>query len=230
MPLKSGYMYLHRLLFVVLFPLMVFGQIPVPTNGTAPSKGNCYALKNATIIVSPEKTIEKGTLILRDGKITEVGLLVIPPVDAITIDCSGKVIVPAFIELYSSLGIPEPQNTPWSPSPQYESAKEGPYYWNQSIHPETDATGMYRIDGAAIDELHKMGFGAAVADAARARPALLQQGQHGQRECGGLARSGLREAEHVPPGEDMRNGLRLDGRHGLVAHFGHSARQRLGQR
>lgn len=161
-PSKSGYMYLHRLLFVVLFPIMVFGQVPAPTNGTAPSKGSCYALKNATIIVSPEKTIEKGTLIVRDGKITEVGLLVIPPADAITVDCSGKVIVPAFIELYSSLGIPDPQNTSWSPSPQYESAKEGPYYWNQSIHPETDATGMYRIDGAAIDELHKMGFGAVV--------------------------------------------------------------------
>ena len=37
-------------------------------------------------------------------------------------------------------------------------------------------------------------------------------------------------AHHVLAGEHHRNGLRLDGRHGLVAHFGYGARQRLSQR
>lgn len=155
-------MHLVRILLIFLFPVLVFGQPPVPTNGVAPSKGTCFALKNATIIVSPEKTIDKGTLILRDGKITDVGVLVNTPSDAVTIDCSGKTIVPAFIELFSSAGIPNAAGRSWNPSPQLESLKEGPYYWNESIHPEVDATALYQVDGNAIDELHKMGFGEAL--------------------------------------------------------------------
>lgn len=155
-------MLVYRFLLCMLLPAVTWAQTPIPTNGTPPSAASCYALKNATIIVSPDKTIEKGTLIVRNGKIADVGILVLTPPDAITIDCTGKVIVPGFIELYSTLGIPDVQHKPWSPSPQLESEKNGPYYWNESIHPETDAAEMYRIDETAINELHKMGFGLAV--------------------------------------------------------------------
>src|SRR5687767_15158619 len=99
---KLTHMHLVRILLLAIFPFSLLGQPPIPTNGVADSKTGCYALKNATIIVSPEKTIEKGTLIIRDGKITDVGLLVIVPSDAVTIDCTGKTIVPAFIELFST--------------------------------------------------------------------------------------------------------------------------------
>lgn len=151
-----------RICLISFFPFLLFGQLPVPTNGVAPSKSTCFALKNGTIIVSPTKTIEKGTVIIRDGKIVDVGLLVLAPADAMSIDCSGKVIVPAFIELYSSLGIPEAKSNRSGFSPQLETAKEGPFYWNEAIHPEIDPTEWYSLDGSAIDELHKMGFGAVV--------------------------------------------------------------------
>jgi len=155
-------MQVFRLFLISFFPLVLFGQLPVPINGVAPSKSTCFALKNATILVSPTKTIEKGTVILRNGKITDVGVLVSTPSDAVSIDCSGKVIVPAFIELYSSLGIPDAKSNRSGYSPQLETAKEGPFYWNESIHPEVDPTELYTLDASAIDELHKMGFGAVV--------------------------------------------------------------------
>lgn len=179
-------MHLYRFLLVFLFALPAFGQPPVPTNGVADNKASCYILKNATILVSPSKTIEKGMLVVRNGKITDVGTLLIAPSDAVEIDCSGKVIVPAFIELYSTAGIPEAKGKGWNPSPQLESAKEGPYYWNEAIHPEIDATSLYNIDAAAIDELHKMGFGEAVvhqADGiARGTGALVTLGKVAVRE------------------------------------------------
>ena len=52
---------------------------------------------------------------------------------------------------------------------------------------------------------------------ARARAALFQHGEHRQHEGGGLAGAGLRDAEHVAPGEHVRDGLLLDGGRGLVA-------------
>jgi imidazolonepropionase-like amidohydrolase len=160
--IKLTNMYLLRILLILIIPFATLAQLPVPTNGVAPSKGKCFALKNATILVSPTKTIEKGTLLIRDGKVIDAGAIVIIPADAIEIDFSGKTIVPSFIELYSSLGIPEAKPRTSGPYPQLETAKEGPYYWNEAIHPEIDPTDLYGLDEAAIDELHKMGFGAAV--------------------------------------------------------------------
>jgi len=155
-------MQLHRIFLLFLFPLSLFAQLPKPDNGVADSKGTAFALKNATIIISPVKTIEKGTLLLLDGKIVNAGTLIKIPAGYTEIDCSGKVIVPGFIELFSSAGLPAVQGKGWSPAPQLETSKKGPYYWNEAIHPEIDPAELYKIDGAALDELHKMGFGAAV--------------------------------------------------------------------
>ena len=51
---------------------------------------------------------------------------------------------------------------------------------------------------------------------ARAGAALLQHGEHRQHEGGGLAGAGLRDAEHVAPRENVRDGLLLDGGGGRV--------------
>jgi len=59
---------------------------------------------------------------------------------------------------------------------------------------------------------------------------LEQTLQQRQRKRCGLAGARLGCAHHVLPGEHHRNGLRLDGRHGLVTHFGYGARQRFSQR
>ena len=52
---------------------------------------------------------------------------------------------------------------------------------------------------------------------ARAGAALFQHGQHRQHEGRRLAGAGLRDAEHVAPGEHVGNGLILDGGGGFVA-------------
>lgn len=131
-----------------------------PLNDIKPSKANVIALKNATIIISPSKTIQKGTLIIQNDKIINVGtdLFVLIPDDAFVIDMEGKTIVPAFIEAYSSLGLPKIQGR-YSFYPQLETSKSGAYHWNESIHPEVDASLLYSFDEKKIEEYIKMGFG-----------------------------------------------------------------------
>ena len=52
---------------------------------------------------------------------------------------------------------------------------------------------------------------------AGAGAALFEHGEHRQDEGGGLAGAGLGDAEDVSPGENVRNGLFLNGGRRLVA-------------
>jgi imidazolonepropionase-like amidohydrolase len=107
--------------------------------------------------------LTNGSLLLSGDKIVEVGKKVTIPENAIVYDLTGLTILPSFIELNSSIGIPKAEtNGGWSPRPQLESKKQGAYYWNESIHPEVDASTLYKVDEKAIDEIRKMGFGVAL--------------------------------------------------------------------
>ena len=157
-------MYTSRFLIVVftLFTLISYGQLPVPTNGVKDSKAEIIALKNARIIVSSEKIIENGTLIIQKGRITQVGALVTIPKGAVVIDMTNKTIVPAFIESYSNIGLPDPQKAPYNPRPQLESNKNGPFYWNESIQPEVNAAELFKMDAKSAKKMQEMGFGIAI--------------------------------------------------------------------
>ena len=147
------------ILFILSFLVgVVSAQELAPKNGTTPTHVVCYALKNATIVISPTLTIEKGTLLVKGDKILEVGKLVKIPKDAIEIDCEGKIILPSFIEVNSNIGLPAPTGT-HSFFPQLESNKKGAFHWNESIRPETDASQLYTFNEKANEELLKMGFG-----------------------------------------------------------------------
>ena len=140
----------------------IFAQIS-PLNGVKDSQAPYYALKNATIVVSPEKTIRNGILLIQGDKIVDVGTIILIPEGTVEIDCNGKTIFPAFIESYSSVGLPKPtQSQTGSSRPQLESSKKGAYYWNESIHPEIHSEELYEIDEKANEELLKMGFGMAL--------------------------------------------------------------------
>jgi imidazolonepropionase-like amidohydrolase len=142
--------------------LACFGQINHPQNGVKPTKQETYAFKNATIVVGPNNTIDKGTILVKNDEILEVGRFVAIPKGTVIIDCSGKTIMASFIELNAQLGLPEPSSKPFNFRPQLESSKKGAYYWNESIHPEVNSAEHYTIDEKAITELQKMGFGLAL--------------------------------------------------------------------
>ena len=133
-----------------------------PYNGAKESTPCFYVLEHATIYISPEKTISNATLIIKDDKIIDAGKNVKIPKGAVLIDCKGKTILPAFIELNSSIGLPELKRKPWSGRPQYETSKEGSFYWNEAIHPEIITSPTYSNNQKENDKLIQMGFGFAL--------------------------------------------------------------------
>ncbi len=153
-------MKLLSFLFIVFGCLnTIYAQIR-PENGRAESQAPAYVLKNATIYVSPDEVLSKGTIVIKGDQIIELGSgpLVKTPKDAVEIDCSGKVILPSFIDLYSEMGMPETEQ-PKDP------IRQGAVHWNYSIHPEVNASQTYVFNQKEADELIAKGFGFAVTHA-----------------------------------------------------------------
>src|SRR5215813_4859144 len=71
-----------------------------------------YAITNARIVTVAGQVIERGTIVVRNGLIADVGANVSAPADARTIDGTGLIVYPGLIDSYTSLGIPEPSPTP----------------------------------------------------------------------------------------------------------------------
>ena len=151
-PLKTrSYRKMIRYLLALFVPLSVFSQAERPQNGVKAPSQNSFVLTNVTILISPEKTIENGTITVRDGKITAVDkILLSTPKDLVVIDGNHAVVVPSFIEVNSTMGIP---------SDQKAENKTGPYYWNHAIRSEFDAIDWYKTDEKLMTEYQKMGFG-----------------------------------------------------------------------
>ena len=53
--------------------------------------------------------IEKGTLLIKEGKIVNVGATISLPSNTTKIDLNGKSIYPSFIDIYTSYGVNKPK-------------------------------------------------------------------------------------------------------------------------
>jgi imidazolonepropionase-like amidohydrolase len=73
-----------------------------------PEPPDDYVLTNARIVVSPGRVIERGTIVIRDGRITAVGERAQAPADALTFDLDGLTVYPGLIDVASTTGMPQP--------------------------------------------------------------------------------------------------------------------------
>lgn len=148
------------LLFLFLSTLVGQAQEYFPTNsGVKTTENTTVAFTNAKIYVTPTQIINKGTLLVKDGKVVSAGKNVRIPNGAKTVDLSGKTIYPSFIEVYSDFGIQTPRQQP-NPNRirQYEANRKG-YYWNDHIRPETNGFDSFKYDSKKATDLLKAGFG-----------------------------------------------------------------------
>lgn len=98
---------LHHL----VLPIAALAMTHTAAGAQSQSRDNMtgvWALTNARIETVTRGTIERGTIVVRNGVIEAVGASVTPPADARVVDVSGRTIVPAFLDLTSSLGLPQP--------------------------------------------------------------------------------------------------------------------------
>src|SRR3954467_7927504 len=62
-------------------------------------------IRNATILTAAGPAIERGEILLQNGKVAAVGATVNAPGDAVSIDASGKWVTPGVIDTHSHLGV-----------------------------------------------------------------------------------------------------------------------------
>jgi imidazolonepropionase-like amidohydrolase len=87
-------------------PPRAAAQIGVQRSRNAPE---VYAITNARIVTAAGPTIERGTIVVRDGVISAVGATVQAPGDARVIDGTGLTVYPGIMDANSSLGLAEQQ-------------------------------------------------------------------------------------------------------------------------
>lgn len=131
--------------FTLLVPTFAFAfdQTSRHQEGLRENVPSVYALLNAKIVISPDTTLEHGTVIIANGKITAVGNEIEIPKHARVVDYSGHVIYPGFIDSMTTADVPLP-------------SKDHGVYWNRQISPERKAAvelnpddGKYRQAGFA---------------------------------------------------------------------------------
>jgi imidazolonepropionase-like amidohydrolase len=132
----------------------------IPQNGVKESQSDVTVITNAHIYVSSSLEYERACMIIQHGQVVKIGKKLKIPKGAIVIDMKGRTILPAFIELNSSIGIPEEKKKEArSFSPQMESSKTDSYYWNEAIHPEINSSELYQKNLKELKLLNEKGFG-----------------------------------------------------------------------
>ena len=138
-------------------------QESFPINGVRDIRAGLYAFTNATIVQTPTSKIEKGTLLIKQGKIIAVGASVVVPKEAVVVDCKEKYIYPSFVDAYTDYGVGTPKRPSggfnYGAPAQFVSNKAGAYNWNQAIKPEVNAYEAFTPDESAAGGYRNNGFG-----------------------------------------------------------------------
>lgn len=133
-----------------LVPLWLTAQDDQPL---APVTGT-YAITNATIVVSPGKRIDQGTVVIKDGLIVAVGRQVAIPGDALIVKGDSMYVYAGFIDGYSHTGVSAPK----------ESSKEKIKYPGNpppdraGVNPHIDVRDFFNPSDRAVAELRGQGF------------------------------------------------------------------------
>lgn len=142
----------------LVFCLSLLLLVIAPTHGTAADQTSenveglhsnppsVWAITGAKVVVSPEITLPEATIVVRHGKIDQVGAEVKVPVDARTIDGAGKTIYAGFIDAYSEQSV--------SSDALMKTAR----YWNNNVTPQLSVAGQVEEPGSTGYALRKQGI------------------------------------------------------------------------
>jgi len=151
-------MIIRTIAILLLAASLLFGQT-TPELGIRSKTPTVKAFTNARIVVSPERTIEGGTMVITDGRIVAVGENVTIPDGATVHDLTGKTLYPGFVEPYGDYGIPEAEReSSRDRGPQYTTERLGANAWNGAIHSQENWVAAFKPDKKAAEELLKLGF------------------------------------------------------------------------
>jgi imidazolonepropionase-like amidohydrolase len=83
----------------------VLGLATATLGVPAPDSNPVIFIQNATILTVSHGTIERGSILIKDGKIAEIGLALKAPKDAKVIDAEGQFVMPGIIDCHSHIAV-----------------------------------------------------------------------------------------------------------------------------
>jgi imidazolonepropionase-like amidohydrolase len=87
---------------LLVLPTAILARVPkAPAADPTP----VILIQNATILTASHGTIERGSILIKDGKIAEVGASVKAPKDAQVIDAAGQFVMPGIIDCHSHIAV-----------------------------------------------------------------------------------------------------------------------------
>ncbi len=89
--------------FLNLIYLLCFLYLPLAHAAALADAPAVIVIQNATILTVSHGTIEHGSILIKDGKIAEVGQSVKAPKDAQVIDAAGQFVIPGIIDCHSHI-------------------------------------------------------------------------------------------------------------------------------
>jgi imidazolonepropionase-like amidohydrolase len=95
----------RRLQFLNFLYLIYFLCLPPAHAASPPDAPAVIVIQNATIMTVSHGTIERGSILIKDGKIAEVGQSVKASKDAQVIDAAGQFVIPGIIDCHSHIAL-----------------------------------------------------------------------------------------------------------------------------
>lgn len=146
------------LLCVLLSGFSLIAQVTQPIAAPSDTRSGLFAITAGEIYITPSRVLKDATLLIKDGKVVNVGVGIKVPADAVKITYPDKTILPGFIDLLSSEGLDAPKRKKrHSRSPQYNSSETGPFAWNEALSPEYNAASEIKLEPKKLDALRKLG-------------------------------------------------------------------------
>ncbi len=114
-----------------------------------------YAIRNATIVQAPGKTIQNGTVLMENGIIKAVGSNVSIPADAWIVDADSMFVYAGFISGLSNIGVEKPKDEEQKDDRKMTGT---PTYKRAGITPGNSVRMMLSSGEKSIDDFRKLGF------------------------------------------------------------------------
>ncbi|MEX2467993.1 MAG: amidohydrolase family protein [Gemmatimonadota bacterium] len=135
---------------------------------TRPDVASTYAIVDARIVTVSGQTLERGTVLIRDGLIAEVGPNVEVPAGAWVVDGSGKVVYPGLFDALTTLGHPSDEGQGERPHSWGAQDRPGTTSWLSGAEDLSESDGRFGVwrDAGVTTVLSTRGSGLVTGQAA----------------------------------------------------------------
>src|SRR5450755_263757 len=96
---------MKRVILLMAIAFGLFAPVALRAQDSNAPKNDTILIKNATLLTVTHGNIEHGSILIRDGKIAEVGTDVKAPDGATVIDANGQYVTPGIIDCHSHIAI-----------------------------------------------------------------------------------------------------------------------------